>query len=125
MTLSPEAAIAPIVAERVQQLHLARAERHLFLCADQTKPLCCDKQLSLEVWDYLKARIGELGLGTRVLRTKANCLRVCLAGPILVVYPDRVWYHSVTTSVVERILQEHIIGGQVVHEYVLTAPALP
>ncbi|NJK33542.1 MAG: ferredoxin [Oscillatoriales cyanobacterium SM2_2_1] len=117
--------MAEQLAARVQSLHLPQIERHLFLCADQSKPLCCDRQHSLAVWDYLKRRITELQLGDRVFRTKANCLRVCLAGPILVIYPDRVWYHSVTESVIERILREHVIGGQIVSEYVLTAPKLP
>jgi len=102
---------------RVTKLGIDQIHRHLFLCADQTKPICCSKAISIDSWNYLKSRLQELNLETQIFRTKANCLRVCEHGPILVVYPDRIWYHSVTIPVIERILQEHIIGGQVVQEF--------
>ncbi|MDX2255069.1 MAG: ferredoxin [Pseudanabaenaceae cyanobacterium bins.39] len=108
--------------ERAQKLSIPQIEKHLFLCADQTKPLCCQKEVSLAAWDYLKCRLKELNLENRVFRTKANCLRVCDRGPILLVYPDGVWYHSATSEVIEQILQEHIIGGKVVTEYAFVIP---
>jgi (2Fe-2S) ferredoxin len=106
----------------VTQLNLNRLERHVFLCADQTKPKCSSKEAGLESWDYLKRRLKELGLAPPqglVYRTKANCLQVCVQGPVAVVYPDGVWYRSCTPEVIERILKEHVMGGRVVEEYVL------
>jgi len=105
------------LAIRAQNLAIPHIQKHIFLCADQTKPLCCQKELSIEAWDYLKRRIKELNLDTRVFRTKANCLRVCDRGPILLVYPDGVWYHSATSAIIENILQAHIIGGKIVTDY--------
>ncbi len=129
---SPETKGSDTLSGCVDKLGIAQIKRHIFLCCDQTKPKCCPKEAGLQTWEYLKSRLAELGLDRvteenpqPIFRTKANCLRVCGEGPILVVYPEGVWYKNVTPPAIEQIIQEHLINNRIVKEYAFLVHPLP
>jgi len=126
-------------------LSIGGLHRHIVLCADQSNPRCAPRDETNELWAHLKRRLADLGLASApptwrgdfsseppptpsgegtVLRTKADCLRICEQGPIAVVYPEGTWYAGLTIEVLDRVIDEHLVGGRPVTEHVFAVDRL-
>ena len=95
-----------------------KPERHIFVCTSsrpngQQKGFCHIKDGVAVLGKFIE-ELEERGLSGEVMVSNTGCFGLCEQGPIVVVYPDNVWYGSVTPDDVEAIMEEHIEGGGIV-----------
>jgi (2Fe-2S) ferredoxin len=111
--------------EKEQQLEAAAGKlgiggysRHVLLC---TGPTCCTAEMGLESWETLKKELKDRNLlagPNACYRTKVGCLRICCHGPTMVVYPEGTWYHGMTPDRIPQFVQQHLIEGKPVAEWI-------
>jgi (2Fe-2S) ferredoxin len=114
-------------AEIAPKLGIGSYHRHVFLCVGDS---CCTTEVGLAAWDALKKELKDKNLSLSTgpnacYRTKVSCLRICTGGPILVVYPEGTWYQAMTADRIPRLVQEHLIEGKPIEEWIFAKNPLP